>query len=265
MSTRRTAFAGMRIDVIRVGTGSVRIDPFLLRLAGQRCFLAEFVDEAGSLASLEVVRRSLPAASAVLLDGQNPAHGRVSFDKGVLLADVPDDAVAAELLLRQIFHLEICRQGGLLLHASGLAVGDEALIATGPSTAGKTTFVELGLRIHGSRLLSDEIMAVFPNGLCWGTPFRSTLRIPGDVSPAKVRGLFTLVKGETERIRSAPVHEGMSIVLSQVFRTALTPLPPAEILRRISEFVGRVGLMELTFRKDPAVAGFLSDWLKNKS
>jgi hypothetical protein len=248
--------------LFQVGEKLVAIDQTLLRLLAQSCFIDAFATENPRSADLEIIRSSALSSAAIFLEEEHPWLGRLERRGRELLADIPDEPIAAETLLRHVFNLETCAQGGFLMHASGVAVGNEALIATGPSTAGKSTFAELCLGIPGARLLSDEMMAIFPDGSCLGTPFRSTLVREGSTEPAQVRSFFTLVKGHREEIRDASIQRAMSRMLSQVFWTPLAPLTSTEIFRRVSEAVNKSGIRELTFRKHPAVTDFLSDWLK---
>lgn len=73
--------------------------------------------------------------------------------------------------LRLLTLLLLGQEGGVMLHACGIEKGGEGYLFLGPSGSGKTTVACL---LYGSRLLSDELVIVRPQGshfLAFGTPW----------------------------------------------------------------------------------------------
>ena len=234
-------------------------------MAAARCNLEAFRDQVRGETLLTVQRARSGETFSRPFTGTPAAWGSCRVNDGnVLEASIPDDPYAAESVLRAAFHLVTTRAGGILIHASGVAFGEMALVAVGPSGAGKSTFAELALGAPGSVLLSDEIVALFPNGECFGTPFRSSLTVPGSPVGRRLHSLFTLAKESREEIRHVAPSVGVAAVLRQVYRSSVEPLGSADLFERVSSIVRKVGVRELAFRKDPAVAGFLSDWIKQQ-
>ncbi len=246
---------------VQVGETYALLPEQIIELARQRCLLESFLPEA---VGREEWRVELCADRSLLATEATDAAGstlRMDLKGRELRVEVPRTPLAAELILRLLFHLEVARKGGLLLHSSGISFSGGAVVATGPSGAGKSTFAEFCTLDPDARLLSDEIVAVFPNGICLGTPFRSSLTRSGSPGPAPLKSILTLVKGSVERIDSKPPDRAVAELMKQVYRSSVEPLPNLEIFRRVSLLVEKVGVRELTFRKHPSVAGFIRDWL----
>ncbi|HUH05371.1 MAG TPA: hypothetical protein VML75_25415 [Kofleriaceae bacterium] len=78
--------------------------------------------------------------------------------------------VATELDLVPVFELDLYNQmiahasGHWVLHGAGLVVDGRAIVLSGPSGAGKSTMT-LGLIARGAQYLSDEYVAVGPDGV----------------------------------------------------------------------------------------------------
>ncbi|MFZ5468728.1 MAG: potassium transporter TrkH [Myxococcota bacterium] len=179
-----------------------------------------------------------------------------------LLCQIPDDPFAAESVLRIAYHVATVRAGGLLVHASAIAFDKCAVAAVGPSGAGKSTLANLCASAEGKgKLLTDEIVQLFPEGLCAGTPFRSNHENVGSPGLYRLTSLLLLEKGSQERIDPVASHRGMPALLSQVFRSEALELSNAEVLRRLADTVEASGLHRLTFRNDAAVGPFLRQWV----
>ncbi len=246
---------------LRIGESIARVPDAVIELARQRCLIDQFIVRSASDVNWEI---EVAPASEYLEAQAVDAVGipfRLSISDSRIRVEQPRSALQAELVLRLLFHLEVTRQGGLLLHSSGVSFSGLAVVATGPSGAGKSTFAALCASQSGVGLLSDEIVAVFPTGHCFGTPFRSTLETAGTPERFALKGLLTLTKGREELIAPKAPARAVADVMAQVYRSPIQPLPIGEILRRVSAIVETIGVRELTFRRHPAVAGFIRDWL----
>lgn len=244
-----------------MGRGTARIESGLLKLASRRaCFDGFFVTSGPFDFDVRLVSRA--GESAVPLEGSHAPWGHVELSGSSVGVHIPDDPYAAEAALRLLYHLEAARRGGVLLHSSAVLIDGVVVAALGPSGSGKSTFAELMLRA-GADLLSDEINAVFPSGTIEATPFRSTLRVPGIPADGRLAALLTLTQAPFERIRPVEAPQAIRALLSQVYRSPLEPLSQAEVFRRGGALVDAIGVHDLSFRKHPAAAEFMKQWVRD--
>jgi len=80
----------------------------------------------------------------------------------LVLCDQPEEEIAAYLLDRTCFHLADRSQGGMVIHAAGLAWKGLGLLLPGPSGRGKSTLAAWLLE-HGFGYLTDELVFI-PDG-----------------------------------------------------------------------------------------------------
>ncbi len=148
------------------------------------------------------------------------------------------------------------------MHGCAFTWGEHGVAAIGESTAGKSTLAALSSGHPGhAKLLTDEIIQLFPDGTCWGTPFRSNLENIGSPGPTKLKSLLLLEKGDHEALTPLEPAAAMPKLLSQIFTSVIDIVPRGEVTRRVMAAVDAVGVHKLTFRKDPAVGPFLREWV----
>jgi len=184
----------------------------------------------------------------------------VRLDGDVLQVDVGEGPFLGELALRLAYYLATSRLGGLLIHSSALALGEVGLIACGQSGAGKSTLARLG-RGAGARLLTDEVVQVFPDGRMGGTPFRSDPDNVGSPGLVTARYLVALRKADHEALAPLPPLEAAALVMAQCFEVEGLAIPRAEVQRRALAFLGAVELRALHFRKHPDAGRFIAEAL----
>jgi hypothetical protein len=97
----------------------------------------------------------------LLADDASDLYSLYAEDAPVL-RDQPEEEIAAYLLDRACFHLADRSQGGMLIHAAGLAWKGQGLLLPGPSGSGKSTLAAWLLG-HGFEYLTDELVFI-PNG-----------------------------------------------------------------------------------------------------
>ena len=194
--------------------------------------------------------------------GSNAPWGFFELRGRELQAHIPDDVWAAESVFRIAWHVLTVEQGGVLMHGCGFAWNGHGVAAIGHSTAGKSTLAALSCGHPGhADLLTDEMVQLFPDGTCWGTPFRSNFKSPGSPGPAKLKSLLLLEKGDHEALVPVEPAQALPVLLGQVFSGPIDLVSRGEISRRVMELVDTVGVHRLTFRKDAAVGPFLREWV----
>jgi len=185
----------------------------------------------------------------------------VQLDTEVLRVDLADGPFLGELALRLAYYLTTARQGGLLVHSSALAsAGGVGLLACGKSGAGKSTLARLG-RAAGLRLLTDEVVQVFPDGRIGGTPFRSDPDNVGSPGLVRARYFLALEKADCEALAPLPPLEAAGLLMAQRFEVEELSLSRPEVQRRALAFLSAVELKTLRFRKHADVGRFIADAL----
>lgn len=237
------------------------VEDALLEAARPRCSPEPFLTEGSP--RLWLRRCSGLGARARPFQPAQPALGALRMEEDGLVTDAPLEVLPAELALRALFQLAILRQGGLCLHAAGVAFGERAVVALGPSGAGKSTLSRLCVGAGRAALLSDEVVALLPGGLVCGSPFRSEPDLPATRTEARLRAFLLLEKGPAESLTPVRPAAQVALLLGQVFQGggAEGLGLGAGTLPRLSGLMAPVPGYRLTFRKDPAVADFLEEWV----
>lgn len=121
------------------------------------------------------------------------------------------------------------RSGGLVLHASALAIEDQAIVITGPKKAGKTTLLVRALALAETAYLSNDRVVVSPGDtdlLAVGMPTITTIR----------GSALAFLPRLADRLRSSHFHH---------YRTLAEAAGTAKTIRPWSD--GRFGLTPTQF------------------
>lgn len=190
--------------------------------------------------------------------------GALSVDGTRLTVALGSHEHAGLAALRAAYFASVLDQGGLLLHACAVSFGGGVACAAGVSGAGKSTLARLAGEA-GATLLSDEIVALLPDGTAWGTPFFSDYRAPGAVGGQPLRLALALVKASAEALVPLKPQELARLFLSQAFRTEALPLSNADALARLSRCLERAEACSFHFRKDVEAGAFLCRALSERA
>jgi len=252
--------------VLRVGQWAAEIDDNLLQLAASCCYLDRFRIGESAPAALLRVRQvdSLPASAATALDGLSADAGSYAVEGNTILVCVPPSPASAEASLRAVFQVATLRQGGLLVHGSGVAFDGKALIAIGESGAGKSTLARLCVAAGGC-LLSDETIGLYPDGTARGSPFFSDPDMASELDRSLLAAIVILEKGGGEQIAPVGAAEATAAILSQAYRPPAGQSSQAELLSRATALALKPGIHRLTFRKDAAAGAFVKRWILGSS
>lgn len=244
---------------LRFGRWGCEVEDALLEAARPRCSYEPFLT--GEPPRLQLRRLPEVGERARPFQAEQPALGAVQVEEDGLVTDAPLELLPAELALRALFQLAILRQGGLCLHAAGVAFGERAVVALGPSGAGKSTLSRLCVRAGRAALLSDEVVALLPGGVVCGSPFRSEPDLPATCAEARLQAFLLLEKGHAEALSPVRPAALVAPLLGQVFQGGEGLGLGAGTLPRLGGLMAPVPGFRLTFRKEPAVAGFLEEWV----
>jgi hypothetical protein len=249
------------MEVLEIAGWNVAIDTDLLELAAGRCQLHPFRASNPSLPRLTLRTTSTMPADALVVALPDRARGEYAAHGDDLWARIDRDPYAAEVALRLAFHTVTLRQGGVLVHAAGIAFRDRAVVAVGASGAGKTTLARLSHEYGGARLMSDEIVALFPDGSVVATPFRSDQSLPIEAKRVRGVGVLALAHGASEIVEPTSGPSAASLIVSQAYRFRERDLTQGELLARVAGIVESMGSFRLTFRNHPEAGAYLRDWV----
>jgi len=186
------------------------------------------------------------------------AQGSIA-DKRIRLSVPPVPTALSPSLLRFLCSLLLLRQGGFMLHASGVIQNHAAWVFCGPSDAGKTTIA----RLAGARpVLNDETVAIVKRGrgyVACATPFF------GEGGPvmaevqarAPLKGMFFLQQAERFAHQRLAASQAAGRAFSQVFLPKRDPTVVAGILETLADFVRRVPCYDLFFQPHPDLWEYL--------
>jgi hypothetical protein len=241
----------------------VRVERSLADMSRPRVHLGAFAVSSTRPPALLIERwPRLPAEAAV---AEGPlGRCRYLLDGGRLRVEVPDGMFQGELVLRLGWYLVSTRTlGGVLLHAAAISDGAGALVASGKSGDGKSTLSRL-CRASGLAVLTDEIVQLFPDGTCAGSPFRSDEDNVGRPGRLPARAFVALEKASAESLGPLAPLAAAQLASSQCFDGAVFALPRVEVNRRVLGFLGHARLGALRFRKHEAVGGFVRELLAGR-
>jgi hypothetical protein len=157
-----------------------------------------------------------------------------------------------------IFLHRLAQEGGILLHACGVARGRDALLFSGPSGAGKTTIAKLMQGAGDVRVLSDDRIAIRSTDAgfrAYGTPWHGEAALSlSDSAPLRAIHLIHHASGvEDEPLGGAL---GAAAVLGNSF-APFHDFPSTErTLELAARLASRVPILRLGFPKDGRVVSF---------
>ena len=248
--------------LVTCGEGEVEAPEEILALSAPRTRYANFLSSSAREVLIEVSRSETSPPGGTPLGEPYPPTAMVRLDGNHLQGYIADEALAAEAVLRIAWQVAVHRGGGLLMHGCSFHWNGLGVAAIGQSGAGKSTLARLS-RLHPAHasLLSDEIVHLMPDGVVYGTPFRSDPDNEGSPGPARLRGLLLLAHGQQESLEAVSAAEALPVLFGQLYVPVIPVVPSGELRRRLMTLVDTVGVYRLTFRKDPAVGTFLRDWV----
>lgn len=135
---------------------------------------------------------------------------------------------AHQLLQHALYHLIDRSDGGLVLHAALVGMGENGVVLPGPSGSGKSMLAAWMAR-HGARPLSDEA-CFLPDDICQATPFPRAFCFKG--SWADVLGASDAV----ESFRSGDVRMVLREQVSSTGTVGIGSAPDAPVEPRLLVF-----------------------------
>ena len=163
------------MGVLQVGRRVAEIDDSILELAAPCCYLDAFRSPAPSkLPPLRVREvQTLRDKAATPLDGLSRDGGAYAVEGDEILVRIPRSPASAEASLRAVFQVATMREGGLLVHGSGVTFEGRALVVCEALASGlpvlTTSASGVGDEVDGNcgRMLPGENLEALVEGLRW--------------------------------------------------------------------------------------------------
>lgn len=157
-------------------------------------------------------------------------------------------------VLRIVHTLVLARGGEFLVHAASAIRNGRAFLFAGASGAGKTTISRLAPA--DATLLTDEISYVRKSATGYdahGTPFAGELARLGAHCSAPLAALYLLRQGPENKIDEIDPALATQALLRNILFFARDAALVQSVFEGAYEFVQRVPVRQLTFRKDASV------------
>lgn len=154
--------------------------------------------------------------------------------------------------------------GGLALHASGVALEGAGLVFMGPSEAGKTTIAEQLERAAGAVVLADDVVLVSADGMLHSTPFSGVGKSPRHRVHYSVRlsGAFALTHNRNDGVTKLPQSDAYRLLAQALLAPHGDALLEQELLECADALVAKVAWHTIGFDLDAeATARSVRAWL----
>lgn len=174
---------------------------------------------------------------------------------------VGDSANSLEAAIRIGASIALPRRGGLILHASAIAIRDRAWLFAGVSGAGKSTIASLLAGAAPERVkLADELIIVGPvehgGFAAHVTPFIGSEGLPHGTS-VPVASVDFLVQARRHRRARVARRDAVRELMRHVLVYVAEPATAGRVLAAASRLTDQVPCHRLEFEKDAGVAAAL--------
>lgn len=179
------------------------------------------------------------------------------------------EATAEFIYEARQFHTKILDYNGMMLHASAVAVDNEAYLFSAPSGTGKSTHTRLWLEKFGERafILNDDkpIIRILDDGIyAYGAPWCGSSDI-GRNAKVPLKAICFIERAEHNRIKRMTAADGMPIIMNMFYQTfrqldrydCMTPITrenAAKYLDIIAELIESMPIYQMSCNMDPEAA-----------
>lgn len=121
------------------------------------------------------------------------------------------------VLIRKLFGDLICKKGGVMMHASGVAVENKAVLIMGDSGSGKTTTLKKLINKYKA-MAEDEVVMVEKDNKVWAYPVLFSNKLDGSLMVSncvEVGAIITIKKGEEMNVLKMSEIEAVNFLLNQ--------------------------------------------------
>lgn len=218
---------------------------------------------------MDTFGRSLAQAEPYRIEDQAEADLKISSNAQSLLEDNPhlslDDC--EYISTGGSFYRQLIAFNGMLLHSSCVVVDGKAYLFTAPSGTGKSTHVQLWLKLLGERafVLNDDkpaIRALDGKVYVYGTPWSGKYDCSRNTR-AELGGIAVVKRAAENSIRSLNPAEAAFALLNQTARSAYPDLMHS-CIDTINNVVATGKLYELSCNMDISAAKLSYETMSGK-
>ena len=160
------------------------------------------------------------------------------------------------------FAVGLLRHEGMMLHASAVEYGGQAVCFSAPPGVGKSTHAEKWVRLFGASILNDDKPALRRTGGVWrayGTPWSGKEDLSQNRS-APLAAVCFLFRGEENALEPLTPAQALPLLLSQTpFRLRREDME--RLLTTADCLLRETKVFRLTCRNDDSAARFARDRL----
>jgi len=179
-------------------------------------------------------------------------QGMVDLEQGISEIRLPAQRLAedAEYFIRMVAAVVVYHTGGLMVHAAGIANGDQLYMFFGHSGSGKTT---VSRNSPGKLVLNDDLLVLQREGNNWrvySTPFWNPTQVKPLNLSGKLHALYKLV--QDGQVSLEPVSPGMALAefLTNIPVMNGDPGRSQELIERCLAVINSVPVYHLHFLPD---------------
>lgn len=189
----------------------------------------------------------------------------IRVDGASALAQCPEletEDMAEYIATGDCFAVGLLRNEGMMLHASAVEYGGQAVCFSAPPGVGKSTHAEKWVRLFGASILNDDKPALRRTGGVWrayGTPWSGKEDLSQNRS-APLAAVCFLFRGEENALEPLTPAQALPLLLSQTpFRLRREDME--RLLTTADCLLRETKVFRLTCRNDDSAARFARDRL----
>lgn len=152
-----------------------------------------------------------------------------------------------EHFLRVVTAILIFSQGGLLVHAAGIARDGEGFLFTGCSGTGKTTVCRVSEEFN---VLNDDLVILSPMESGWqisATPFTNPTQVHPGSGTARLHKILHLKQANQHELKEVSNAEAVAELLTHIPVISQSPQLIPSLLNRCAKIIQTTELRELYF------------------
>ncbi len=152
----------------------------------------------------------------------------------------------------------------VILHASAVIDGGEAVLFTAPSGGGKSTQAGLWEQVFGTEILNGDKVVIAADEMPivgFGSPVAGSSGIYKN-KDAPIKAIVYLKKGASNHAVRLDERRAFMILYSQMVKNRMQASFNRELLPLIAKIVESVPVVELTCTPEPSAAVYLRGWLQ---
>lgn len=158
------------------------------------------------------------------------------------------------------FMILLIRNGGIILHSSGISINDKGFVFCGKSGSGKTTISNLFKKTEYATLLTDEALILRKHGdiiRIYGSPWKGSGDNIYSNTNSLLEYIYFIYHGRKNIISEVDKHEAISILVKQAFPYFWDKKLMLKSFSLMTKIINIVPCSNLYFLPDQSVVSFI--------